>query len=121
MWELKGTPADAKRFAPFEPVRVLNYYDGPRIFTVLDADGSLCLACWSDEDETRSRFLVAPVTAAVVADLESGRLTVREALGQPRLWVVDLSHDGPIAGAWLVNRQDVPNECHFYSYCSFEY
>ena len=83
MWEIKGKPIEAKRFAPFEPLRVLNYYDGPRIFTFNDADDALCLACWSDEDEGQARFLVVAVTTKIIADLESGLLTVREALSQP--------------------------------------
>jgi hypothetical protein len=89
MWEIKGKPVDPKRFMPFEPLRVLNYYDGPRIFTFNDSDDALCLACWSDEGETHSRFLVVPVTDRIVEDLEGGRLSVADALAQPRLWVVD--------------------------------
>ncbi len=108
MWEIKGKQVDLKRFMPFEPLRVLNYYDGPRIFTFNDADDALCLACWSDEDETHSRFLVVPVTDGIIAHLEDGLLSVREALAQPRLWVVDWSQDGSLAGAWLVDHQDVP-------------
>ena len=89
MWEIKGKPVDPKRFTPFEPLRILSYYDGPRIFTFDDADDALCLACWSDEDEKCSRFLVVAVTDQIIADLESGLLSVRKALAQPRLWVTD--------------------------------
>lgn len=108
MWEIKGKPVDPKRFAPFEPLRVLNYYDGPRIFTFNDADDALCLACWSDEDDKQSRFLVVPVSDQIIADLEMGLLSVGEALSQPRLWVVDWSADGTLSGAWLVALRDVP-------------
>ncbi len=110
MWEIKGKPVDPKRFMPFEPLRVLNYYDGPRIFTFHDSDDALCLACWSDEDEKHSRFLVVAVNDRIVAELEGGLLSVREALTQPRLWVVDWATDGTIAGAWLVAHEDVPND-----------
>jgi hypothetical protein len=110
MWEIKGKPVDPKRFMPFEPVRVLNYYDGPRIFTFNDADDALCLACWSDEDETHSRFLVVPVTDRIIEDLEGGRLSVAEALAQPRLSVVDWAQDGALTAAWLVSPQDVPRD-----------
>ena len=110
MWQIKGKPVDPKRFAPFEPLRVLNYYDGPRIFTFHDADEALCLACWSDEDETRSRFLVVPVSDKIITDLEGGILTVREALSQPRLWVIELGPEGTLATAWLVAQQDVPED-----------
>ena len=111
MWEIEGKPVDPKRFMPFEPRRVLNYYDGPRIFTFRDAADALCLACWSDEDEQQSRFLVVAVTDQIVADLEGGLISVREALAQPRLWIVDWTRDGTLSGAWLVSHRDVPEEC----------
>lgn len=110
MWQIKGKPIDPKRFTPFEPLRVLNYYDGPRIFTSRDTDDGLCLACWSDEDENLSRFLVVPVSDQIISDLEGGILTVCEALTQPRLWVVDVCHDGTLAEAWISNLDDVPED-----------
>ncbi|MEO6808436.1 MAG: hypothetical protein ABI353_04930 [Isosphaeraceae bacterium] len=110
MWEIKGKSVDPERFMPFEPLRVLNYYDGPRIFTFHDADDELCLACWSDEDETQSRFLVVATTDLIVEDLETGLLSVREALTQPRLWVIDWTQDGGLADAWLVAQRDVPED-----------
>jgi len=110
MWEIIGKSVDTKRFKPFEPLRVLNYYDGPRIFTFHDADDALCLACWSDEDEKHSRFLVVAVTEQIIQNLESGLLSVREALAQPRLWVVDWAQDGDLAAAWLVAQEDVPED-----------
>lgn len=110
MWEIKGTPVDPGGFMPFEPLRVLNHYDGPRIFTFHSADGDLCLACWSDEDEKTSRFLVVVVTDQIIADLESGLLSVRQAIDQPRLWVVDWDLEGILVGAWLVAYRDVPED-----------
>lgn len=110
MWEIKGKSIDANRFTPMEPLRVLNYYDGPRIFTFLDADAALCLACWSDEDESGSRFLAVPMNDALVSDLEGGLLTVREALRQPRFWVIDLNREGTPVSAWLLNPDDVPED-----------
>lgn len=110
MWEIKGNPVDPSRFIPFEPVRVLNYYDGPRIFTFRDTDGALCLACWSDEDEGQSRFLVVPVNQQIITNLEGGLLSVREALAQPRLWIIDCAWSGTLTGAWLVAHTDVPDD-----------
>lgn len=111
MWQVTGKSVHPKRFEPFSPDRVLNYYDGPRIFTFLDADGGLCLACWSDEDDELSRFLVAPVNEEIVGLLEEGTISVREALTQPRLWAVDCGSDGTPKEAWLVNQRDVPEDC----------
>jgi hypothetical protein len=110
MWQVKGKRIDAQRFEPFEPLRVLNFFDGPRIFTFQDTDDALCLACWNDEGDSHSRFLVVPVTETIISNLEGGSLTVREALEQPRLWVVDLGFDGAVAEAWLVSPKDVPDD-----------
>ena len=110
MWQIKGKRVDAARFEPFEPLRVLNFCDGPRIFTFHDADEALCLACWSDEDDSHSRFLVVPVSEKIIASVESGERTVRDALDQPRLWIVDVGFDGAVAEAWLVSPKDVPDD-----------
>lgn len=110
MWEVRGTPVDAKRFAPFEPLRILNYCDGPRIFTFRDAGDAAYLACWSDEGDGRDRFLVVPVTDAVIADLESGNLTVRDALLHSPMWVVDVGFDAIPIAAWLVAPNDLPDD-----------
>ena len=111
MWEVQGKTVDPQRFQPFEPVRVLNYYDGPRIFTFNDADDASCLACWSDEDDDSSRFLVVATTDAIISDLESGLLSVSEALTQPRLWVVDWAQGGALRAAWLTSLKLVPKDC----------
>lgn len=110
MWQVKGKQVDTSRFALFEPIRVLNYYDGPRIFTFNDIDDALCLACWNDEDEDSSRFLVVAVDEKIVADLEGGLVSVREVLTQPRLWTVDWQAKKGIINAWLIAIQDVPQD-----------
>ena len=111
MWVVKGKAVDQGRFMPFEPLHVLNYYDGPRIFTFLDADDALCLACWSDENDENSRFLVVAITEAIINGLKSGLLSVSEALAQPRLWVIDWARGGVLSGCWLVSLKDVPKDC----------
>ena len=110
MRTIQGKRIDAKRFGPFEPVRVLNFHDGPKIFTFQDADDAICLACWSDGDTNRSRFLVVPASDKIISRLENGSLTVRHALDQPRLWVIDVGTDGTVAEAWLVSPKDIPDD-----------
>lgn len=43
MWSIHGKPADSERFVPFVPQEVLYEFDGPRIFTLVDAEGELNL------------------------------------------------------------------------------
>ena len=107
-WEVRGTKVEAGRFAPFAPIDVLVHNDGPRIFTFDDSEGGLCLACWSDEDESASRFIVAPVTPQVVADLQGGLLSTRESLDQARVYLVDVAHSGEPTAAWRVALADIP-------------
>lgn len=110
MWRVTGKPVDPKRFLPFEPLRVLNYYDGPRIFTLRDSDGGLCLAVWSEDEDDVSRFLIGELADETVAALEGGALSVRAAMNQPSLWVIDLCGDGTSPGAWQVAPKDVPED-----------
>ena len=51
-----------------------------------------------------------PVTDKIISNRESGAFIVREALDQPRLWVVDLGFDGAVAEAWFVSPKDVPDD-----------
>ena len=107
-WEVRGKAIGPKRFAPFTPIDVLDHYDGPRIFTLTDSDGGLCLACWSDEDNTATRFIVAPVSPQVVTDLKTGLLSVRESLDRARVYLVDVAHSGEATAAWRVELADIP-------------
>lgn len=109
MWPIMGKPIDVEKFSPFEPLRVLSFCDDPRIFT-LRGSGDLHLACWSDESEDRSRFLVVPTTDRVVFQLESNAVTVREALCRSELYVVEVGQSLIPDAVWLVDRESVPQD-----------
>src|SRR5579859_3660769 len=108
MWETQGTPIETRRFTPFEPLEVLNYYDGPRIFTLLDADQGLCLACWNDEDQHVSRYVVIPCTEELVRQLKQGTISLRQVLDQPRIWIVDVGHRGEVKAVVRVSLESIP-------------
>jgi hypothetical protein len=108
MWNIQSKPIDKSRFHPFEPVEVFYDFDGPRIFTVNDADGELNLAYWSDEDEHVCRYVVVPTTAKLVDSLRSGSISVFDALQQPRCWLCDISPDGGIVECQRVDFDDIP-------------
>ncbi len=110
MWDVDGKPTDPGRFTPFEPSQVLYAFDGPRIFTHLDRDGELCLACWSDEDERAVRFIVVPFSEPLVERLVGGDLSVRDALNQPRCWLLDVGHDGTPRACWSVRFGAIPED-----------
>ena len=108
MWSVPGRPVDAAQFTPFEPLEVLYDFDGPKTFTHLDHDRGLCLAHWCDADETATRFLVVPITPRQIERLKQGQLTLREALDQPRNWVLEGEPSGEVRQVWLVSFDDLP-------------
>ncbi len=108
MWEVKGKPVPGERFQPFTTCEVLYDFDGPRTFTLRDADAELHLAHWLDEDRERSRFVVVPFSERLLTDLKAGRLSVRDALEQPRAYVLDLSPDAAVLGVRRVELADLP-------------
>ena len=66
----------------------------PVVRSVVPADGELYLAHWFDESEAVVRYLVVPFSPTLLARLEAGRMDLREALDQPRVWVVDVDDQG---------------------------
>jgi hypothetical protein len=108
MWTIHGKAVDARRFIPFAPQEVLYEFDGPRVFTLLDADGELNLVCWSDEDENQSRFVIVPTANSIVDSLRTGAISVFDALDQPRSWICDVSHAGHLNHCWRVEFDDIP-------------
>lgn len=111
MWTVTGAGVSATRFTPFEPGEILYDFDGPRIFTVRDLENEPYLACWSDENDQASRFIVAPTNERIVLGLKEGRLTVTEALHQSRCWICDVLHGGEVASCWRVEFENVPEDC----------
>ncbi|HET6879576.1 MAG TPA: DUF6575 domain-containing protein [Pirellulales bacterium] len=110
MWAIQGKPADAKRFAPFVGREVLYDFDGPRIFTLVDAEGELNLVYWSDADENQNRFVVVPTANTIIDSLHAGGTSVFAALNQPRCWLCDVSHSGQINQCWRVDFDDIPSD-----------
>jgi len=108
MWEVKGKPVAADRFRPFVPSEVLYDFDGPRTFTLRDAEGELYLAHWLDEDTDTARYVVVPFSDALLAELTNGQISVRDALDQPRVFAIDIGYDANVRAAWRVELGDLP-------------
>lgn len=110
MWNVGGTTVNPRRFQPFEPVEVLYDFDGPRIFTLNDSEGELNLAYWSDEDDRVCRYVIVPTTPKIVASLRAGRISVFDALDQPRCWLCDVTHQGELSDCRRVSFEAVPRD-----------
>jgi len=108
MGPIKGKAVDPAQFSPFHPAKVLFDLDGPRSFTFIPADGELYWAHWFDESESGVRYFVVPFSPAILARLETGRCTIREALEQPNLCVLDVDNEGVPAAATRTTLEDLP-------------
>jgi hypothetical protein len=98
MWSIPGKTVPVKRFQPFEPADVLYEFDGPRIFSLLDSEGELNLAYWSDEDETVCRYVVVPTTTKILETLRAGDITGmcgRNSASSPGCWGRRSRRPGP--------------------------
>jgi hypothetical protein len=87
---------------------VLYEFDGPRIFTLRDVDGSLHLACWSDEDDDTNRFVVSLTTAETIDSLRRGALAVYDALHHSPCYLCDVTDQGVVVDCQLVDFQNLP-------------
>lgn len=107
-WEVSGKPCSVDFFGAFEPLEVLYDFDGPRLFTVQNRYDDALLVYQCDEDETASRFIVAPCDAGLLDAVLAGRCSVRDALAQPWTWVVDQAHGQGVRSAWRVHLDSIP-------------
>ena len=110
MWSLHGTAAPKPRFEPFAPIEVLDDYDGPRLFTLSDAEGELNLAYWSDADQQICRYVVVPTTPRIVNALKNGNISLHSALNQPRCWLCDVTHQGELTACQRVEFEAIPRD-----------
>ena len=98
-------PVSPEKFMPFTPVKVLDYYDGPRVFTFKSHAGVLYLACWDDDVECGSRFFVVEIDDATVASIENGQMMVCDAFRDRPSWAVE-SRGDVVYRAWLLPSGD---------------
>jgi hypothetical protein len=95
MWAVSGQPATWPRIAALVPDEVLDDYDGPKLFTMRSEDGGLLLAYQCGEERSLARFLLVPFDEALVSELRSNKLALRDALTQRGwAWIVDRFKDG---------------------------
>lgn len=110
MWQIQGKAADISWLQPFDPVDVLYEFDGPRIFTVHDADSELNLVYWSDEDGQICRYIVVPTSRKILESLRKGGISVFDALNQPRCWLCDILPTGEIFECQRVDFAEIPRD-----------
>lgn len=107
-WDVTGRDYPLDFFGPFEPEEALYDIEGPRIFTTTSSLGDMLLAYQCGEAEDLARFLVVPADTRLVRAVRDGRMTVREALDQPWVWLLDCDGAGRLRQARKVDLASVP-------------
>jgi len=102
-------PKHKTLFGAFEPKEVLIWLDGPRTFTLLDQVGMLCLAHWLQEVGELWQYVVVPVNDSILRELNNGELSLREALNQPRVYLVNVNADFAVETVYLTSWEDLPH------------
>jgi hypothetical protein len=106
-WQIDAPESDVGAFSYAEPDEVLYDFDGPRIFTADSSFGSL-LYFLAEEDNEVARFVVAPTNVQIVERLKNGVSSVRDALNQPWVWILDIAIDGTPQKCWRCTLADIP-------------
>jgi hypothetical protein len=110
MWSIPGRPIKFEHLKALQPLQVLYDFDGPRTFTFLDQENELYLAHWCDEESDRVRYIAVPFSEGLLTRLEHGQMSLREALDQPRVWVLEVDQEGQVQSGWRVNLSDLPED-----------
>lgn len=106
-WEMKGQECDSDNFRDFDIKEVLIEYDGPRLFVAQTAMFT-ALFMLVDEAERAMRYIVVPASERIVSELKSGIISVRGALDQPRLWIVETNMEYQPEFASCTSLEELP-------------
>jgi hypothetical protein len=106
-WTPQGVTEPEGRFREFAPDQVLDWFDGPRLFTIREGDISY-LVYLCQETPFATRYLVSPTDADRLEALTTGALTVFNALKNPVLWAVDTDSSGNATTARRISWSAIP-------------
>jgi len=107
LWPVQLQSWPGENFRRIRPERVLVEFDGLLTFTFKDVSGNLMLAHLSDEEGPQARYIVAPTTPRDIERLEKGTVSLRGALNQPLIWLLDIV-EGEAVGAWCGTLGQIP-------------
>lgn len=110
LWDPKLPEWPTGNFSTIAVEEVLVTYNGPITFTFRDVVGALMLAhLCDDNDDGVMRYVVAPTSPEIIANLKGGGVSVRVALDQPLVWLLDLSR-GALVRGWALSPSQIPQD-----------
>jgi hypothetical protein len=110
LWEVKGRPLSPTFLGDVQPETVLFEYEGPRSFLARDPQGGLLFAHQCGESNDVWRYAVVPFSDRLAQALENGRLDLRGALDQPRIWIVDFGANRKPTQCIATRLSDMPED-----------
>lgn len=108
LWQVQLKEWTSGTIKQVEPLELLVEFEQPLTFTFRDENGTLLLAHLVSQDNELSRYIAAPTTDDIVAQLKSGARAIIAALDQPILWLIDIAADAKVARAWVGNLKGIP-------------
>lgn len=106
--EIGGGLADLNSLDPEE---TLIYFDGPRLFTVMLANGMKLIAYQYAENDRSDSFILAPASDALIKSLEKNLTSLREALTFTGwAWTVERLSDGSLDALKSVDLARFPQD-----------
>ncbi|MEA5472001.1 DUF6575 domain-containing protein [Spirulina sp. 06S082] len=96
-----------------EIIKVLDWYDGPRLFIAENASGTRYIAFWADEGENESLWLYSSVSESRIASVISGRFDLRSIYKNAedgRVFLVHLLHDNNRALVEVLSPEQLDSE-----------
>lgn len=88
-WQPDGTD-ERGRFNDLTPIEILDWFDGPRLFTFVD-EQILYLAYACSEGDRTIRYIITPTEQDRIRALERGHISLLDAIKAPIVWVIDIS------------------------------
>lgn len=109
LWDAKLPCWNGGNFNAVTPLEVLAELDEPLTFTFMDSNGSLMLAHLCSEGMDRLRYVVAPTSLPIVHELKTGVRSIRQALDQPIVWLLDVGVNAAVLEAWVTTLGGLPD------------
>ncbi|MBF0507850.1 MAG: hypothetical protein HQK57_02865 [Deltaproteobacteria bacterium] len=112
LWDVSAPEYPAELIGNiFPPEEMLYEFNEPLIFTFKTPWNGLAIAYLSDDQDDILRYVVAPTRPSIVDKLKSGTISIRDALDQPIVWLVDITTSGwSVRKAWQIQLEDLPED-----------
>ncbi len=88
-WQSEGADEHG-RFHDLTPVDILEWFDGPRLFTFRE-EQILYLAYACGESDRTIRYLITPIDQDRIEALQRGHLSLLDAIKAPVVWALDMT------------------------------